>query len=60
MAATHYHSASKGPVEIATMRYEHAVNARDKLIRERGDQAVIDALHKHVTAIEATFEEPAK
>jgi hypothetical protein len=58
MSATHYHSSSKGPVEIASMRYEHALNARDKLIRERGDQATIDALHAHVTAIEATFEEP--
>jgi hypothetical protein len=32
--ATHYNSSSRGPVEIAAMRYEHALNARDKLMRE--------------------------
>lgn len=54
---THYHSSSRGPVEIASMRYEHALNARDKLTRENGDPAVIKALADHVASIEATFEE---
>lgn len=58
--ATHYQSSSKGAVEIATMRYEHALNARDKLVRERRDgarDAEIEALTKHIAEIEATFEE---
>lgn len=42
MTPTHYHSSSRSR----------------SLIREKGDQAVIDALHQHVAAIEATFEEP--
>ena len=54
---THYHSSSRGPVEIATMRYEHARNARDKLIREGGDADVIAALDEHVKGIEATLGE---
>jgi hypothetical protein len=36
---THYNSSSRGPVEIASMRYEHALNARDKLTRERADES---------------------
>lgn len=61
--ATHYNSGSRGPVEIAGMRYEHALNARDKLGRERRDDsrdAEIEALTKHIASIEETFEEPAK
>lgn len=54
---THYHSASRGPVEIASMRYEHAVNAHAKLIREGGDPAVIAALANRLAAIEATTSE---
>lgn len=57
---THYHSSSRGPVEIASMRYEHALNARDKLTRERVDasrDAEIDALNSHIAAIEATFQD---
>jgi len=50
---THYESASRGPVEIAGMRYEHARNARDKLVREGGDPDVIAALDDHVKRIEA-------
>jgi hypothetical protein len=57
MAATHYHSSSKGPVEIATMRFEHAQNAHAKLSREGGDPDVIDALAQHIAAIESTFGE---
>lgn len=58
--ATHYNSSSRGPVEIASMRYEHALNARDKLAREDKDgerTAERDALAAHIAAIEATFEE---
>lgn len=60
MTATHYHSASRGPVEISSMRYEHALNARDKLARERTDDsrdAEIAALNAHIASIEATFED---
>ncbi|RAK51627.1 hypothetical protein [Phenylobacterium soli] len=59
---THYNSSSRGPVEIASMRYEHALNARDKLMRERSDDsrdAEIAALNDHIAGIEATFEERA-
>lgn len=57
MAVTHYPSASRGPVEIASMRYEHALNAHAKLTREAGDPDVIAALAEHLAAIEATFSE---
>lgn len=56
-APTHYPSSSRGPVEIASMRYEHAQNAHAKLTREKGDPDVIKALADHVASIEATFEE---
>jgi hypothetical protein len=61
--ATHYNSSSRGPVEIASMRYEHALNARDKLTRERADDGrdgEISALNSHIASIEATFEEAPK
>jgi hypothetical protein len=57
---THYHSASRGPVEIASMRYEHALNARGKLAREDKDglrKPELDALAAHIAGIEADFEE---
>jgi hypothetical protein len=57
---THYNSASRGPVEIASMRYEHALNARDKLAREDKDgerTAERDALAAHIASIEAMAEE---
>lgn len=53
--ATHYHSTSRGAVEIASMRYEHAKNAHAKLTRERGDPDVIEALARRVAEVEATF-----
>lgn len=56
MSATHYNSSSRGPVEIATMRYEHALNARDKLAREDKDgerRAELEALNAHIASIEA-------
>lgn len=59
---THYVSDSRGPVEIASMRYEHAKNALAKLERERRDasrDAEISALRSHVATIEAAFEERA-
>lgn len=59
---THYNSDSRGPVEIASMRYEHAKNAHAKLTRERQDDGrdpEIAALAKHIAEIEATFEEDA-
>ena len=56
---THYHSSSKGPVEIGSLRYEHALNAHAKLTREGGDPGVIAALAEHLAAIEATFTEKA-
>lgn len=59
MSATHYHSTSKGPVEIAAMQYNHAVSAHAKLQREAGDPAVISALADHIAHIESTFEEQA-
>jgi len=54
----HYHSASHGSVEIASMNYNHALNARDKLARERhlGErhprQAELDALDAHIASLE--------
>jgi hypothetical protein len=59
---THYVSDSRGPVEIASMRYEHAKNALAKLERERRDDTrdgEIAALRAHIEGIEATFEERA-
>jgi hypothetical protein len=59
---THYISDSRGPVEIASMRYEHAKNALAKLERERRDNSrdgEIMALRAHVEAIEDTFEDRA-
>lgn len=61
--ATHYHSASRGPVEIATMNYHHALNARDKLAREdvRGERkAELDALSAHIAALEVEQEAEAQ
>lgn len=51
---THYHSSSRGPVEIASMPLRHARNARAKLQREepwRLDE--IEALSAHVARLEA-------
>lgn len=59
MSVTHYTSASRGPVEIASMRYEHALNARDKLAREDKDgerAAEMSALNTHIAACEAEQE----
>lgn len=58
MSATHYTSSSKGPVSIATMNYNHAINARDKLARELGAddhprRPELDALNARVAEIEA-------
>jgi hypothetical protein len=57
MPATHYDSASKGRVEIASMQFDHAQRTHAKLTREGGDPDVIDALAAHIAAIESTFGE---
>lgn len=61
MTVTHYLSASKGLVEIASMHHAHAVNARDKLARELGAddhprRAELDALNAHIATLEAEQE----
>jgi hypothetical protein len=65
-AATHYRSSSKGPVPIATMNYNHALNARDKLAREQNlgerhpRQDELDALNAHLAVLEAEQEVEAQ
>ena len=54
---THYHSASKGPVEITSMQFDHAQRTHAKLVREGGDPDTIDAIAAHIASIEATFGE---
>lgn len=54
---THYQSSSRGPVEIASMNYNHALNARDKLARELGAddhprRGELDALNQHIANLE--------
>lgn len=59
MTATHYHSSSRGPVAIASMNYNHALNARDKLVREDKSgvrKAELDALNAHIASLEAEQE----
>ena len=56
-APTHYESASKGRIEIASMQFDHAQRTHAKLVREEADPALIDALAAHIAAIEATFGE---
>lgn len=42
---THYHSDSRGPVEIASMNFNHLQNAYDKLcIKEPHREAEITAM----------------
>lgn len=58
---THYQSSSRGPVEIASMNYNHALNARDKLARELGAddhprRVELDALNSHIASLEAEQE----
>lgn len=53
---THYTSSSRGPVEIATMNYNHAINAHDKLMREDKDgerKAELEALRAHLATLAA-------
>lgn len=53
--ATHYQSSSRGPVEIASMHYSHALNARDKLAREDVHglrSAELEALNAHIKTLE--------
>lgn len=59
--ASHYHSTSRGPVEIATMGYHHARNAHDKLLREEPHrQEEIRALALHLASLDQDGEEPAR
>ena len=54
MRATHYHSASRGPVKISTMVLEHARHAMNKLVREEPHRAdEIEGLRAHVAQLEA-------
>lgn len=56
----HYHSRSKGPVPIATMNYNHAVNAREALLRsdpEGKRAAEYEAICDHIANIDAMAEE---
>lgn len=58
---THYQSSSRGPVEIGTMRYEHLLNAHDKLLREEPHRAdEITAMRTRLDAIEAEQEDAAE
>ncbi len=54
---THYDSASKGRVEIASMQFDHAQRTHAKLVREGGDPDLIEAVAQHIAAVEATFGE---
>lgn len=57
---THYDSASKGRVEIASMQFDHAQRTLAKLKRENADPELIDAIAQHIAAVEATFGEKAE
>lgn len=55
--ATHYQSASRGPVEIAGMAYHHARNAHDKLLRDAPErQDEIRALASHLARLDSEGE----
>lgn len=62
MSATHYASSSKGPVPIATMNYNHLLNARDVLARraDASRQPELDALNARLAEIDAMAEEEAE
>jgi hypothetical protein len=50
----HYNSSSRGPVPIASMNYNHLLNARDKLAREMKDgdrQAELDAVSARIAEL---------
>lgn len=56
---THYTSASRGPVEIASMNYNHCLNARDRLARddEKGERAAeLAALNARIAEMDAEIE----
>lgn len=56
---THYHSSSRGSVEIASMHYGHLANAVAKLEREQeaGEhQLVIDAMKARMADLDAQRE----
>lgn len=56
---THYGSASRGPIEIATMPFRHLQNAYDKLLVSRiGDerQDEVDAMRDRLRVLQAEHE----
>lgn len=58
MTATHYHSSSKGPVEISSMNLRHAENALGVLQRNRQDDsrdAEIEALSAHIAKLNEEY-----
>jgi hypothetical protein len=54
---THYDSKSKGRIEITSMQFDHAQRTHAQLVREGGDPKTIDAIARHIAAVEATFGE---
>lgn len=52
MAATHYQSFSRGPLEIATMNDGHVQNALRVAERDDHDPEVIEALRARVAEVE--------
>lgn len=51
---THYHSASRGPVEIASMNPAHLLNAVEKLERAEPHRTTeIGAMRAHLAKLEA-------
>jgi hypothetical protein len=59
---THYNSKSKGPTPIATMPYNHLVNARDILASkaEEARKPELDALNARIAEINAMAAEEAE
>lgn len=52
MAATHYQSSSRGPLEIATMSDGHVQNALRVAERDEHEPDVIEALRARVAELE--------
>ena len=61
MTVKHYHSSSKGPVEIAGMNYHHLLNARDKLARDgQGRAHELAAINERLSILDAEHEAEAQ
>lgn len=55
---THYNSKSRGPIEIATMNYNHLINA-ERVLASLGDadrQPELDAVRERIMALDAEYE----